>query len=85
MKAMLDISQNTYRAIAPPLNPFEFVSRKDATQGKVSQPTPPAGKRRPQGAKDSDDGEVRELKERLAELETIVSKLAPKKAPRKRK
>jgi polyhydroxyalkanoate synthesis repressor PhaR len=85
MKAMLDISQNTYRAIAPPLNPFELVSRKDATQGKVSPSTPAAGRRRPAVVDDPNAGEVRDLKERLAELETIVSKLAPKKTPRKKK
>jgi polyhydroxyalkanoate synthesis regulator protein len=85
MKAMLDISQNTYRAIAPPLNPFEFVSRKEATQGKASQSTPTAGKHRPPVAKDPNAEEVRDLKERLAELETIVSRLAPKRATRKKK
>ena len=29
MKAVLDISQNAYRAMAPPFNPFEFIQRKD--------------------------------------------------------
>ena len=33
MKAVLEISQNAYRAMAPPFNPFEFIPRKD---------TPPA-------------------------------------------
>ncbi len=47
MKAMLDIYQNTYRAMAPPLNPFEFIQRKDedpqAVSRSLGQLQPPAG------------------------------------------
>ena len=79
MKTMLDIYQNTYRVMAPPLNPFEFLQRKDAAgQDFAAAATPP-----PDAApatKTSGKGEVDELKQRVAELESMVSRLAPKKA-----
>jgi polyhydroxyalkanoate synthesis repressor PhaR len=87
MKAMLDISQNAYRVMAPPINPFEFIQRRDASPADGPQ-TPPvgiAGNRSRDPAKKPEAAEVDELKRRLAELETLVSGLAPKKAPRKKK
>ena len=81
MKTMLDIYQNTYRVMAPPLNPFEFLQRKDAAgaagpEAGAATPPPDAEPR----AKTSGPGEVDELKQRVAELESLVSRLAPKKA-----
>ena len=87
MRAMLDISQNAYRAMAPPINPFEFIQRKDASAADGPQ-IPPVGHARNRSrdpAKKPEAAEVDELKRRLAELETLVSGLAPKKAPRKKK
>jgi polyhydroxyalkanoate synthesis repressor PhaR len=78
MKAMLEISQNAYRAMAPPFNPFEFI-------GQAPPPVASAGDRSPDQAKKLEAAEVDELRRRLAELETLVSDLAPKKAARKRK
>jgi polyhydroxyalkanoate synthesis repressor PhaR len=86
MKAMLDISQNAYRAMSPPLNPFEFIQRKEGTPGGSPEARPAAaadGSTPP--AKESQAAEVDQLKQRLAELESIVSKLTPKKASRKSK
>jgi len=88
MKTMLDIYQNTYRVMAPPLNPFEFLQRKDeagAAGPEAGAATPPPDPT--PGAKTSGTGEVDELKQRVAELESMVSRLAPKqaaKAPKKK-
>lgn len=85
MKAMLDISQNTFRAVAPELNPFD--PRRAAVQDAEAeaQPAAPAAKSRSSRANDSGAAEVDELKQRLAELETVVARLSPKKAPRKKR
>ena len=87
MKAMFDISQNTLRVAAPELNPFEFIPRKNAAQSGAteSQRAAPTGKGRAPKAEDPSAGEVGDLKQRLAELETIVARLAPKKSPRKKR
>ena len=87
MKAVLEISQNAYRAMAPPFNPFEFIPRKDTppADGPGTAPVAGAGGRSPDQAKNPDAAEVEGLKRRLAELETLVSGLAPKKAARKKK
>ena len=87
MKAMLEISQNAYRAMAPPFNPFEFAQQKDPrpADGSGTPPVASADDRSSDQAKRPGAGEVDELKQRLAELETLVSKLAPKKATRKKK
>ncbi|MEO8736924.1 MAG: polyhydroxyalkanoate synthesis regulator DNA-binding domain-containing protein [Edaphobacter sp.] len=87
MKTMLDIYQNTYRVMAPPLNPFEFLQRKEGTPGSVpvdQSDAPPAEKRTP-NAKGPKAGEVDELKQRVAELEALVSKIASQKPLKKRK
>ena len=87
IKALMDISQNAYRAMPPPLNPFEFIQRKDPPQSgdAVPEPRTSAGTGTSRQAKNPESGEVEELKQRLAELETLVSGLAPKKAARKKK
>lgn len=87
MKAVMDISQNAYRAMAPPFSPFEFIQRKDTPQSgnAVAEPGASAGKGSARQAKNSESGEVEELRQRLAELETLVSGLAPKKLVRKKK
>jgi polyhydroxyalkanoate synthesis repressor PhaR len=86
MKAVLEISQNAYRAMAPPFSPFEF-ARKDPrpADGSGTPPFASVDERSPDQAKKPEAVEVDELKQRLAELETLVSKLAPKKATRKKK
>jgi polyhydroxyalkanoate synthesis repressor PhaR len=85
MKTMLDIYQNTYRVMAPPLNPFEFLQRKEGKGGEVSEPNTaaPGGERPVASAKNSGAGEVDELKRRVAELESLISTLAPRNAPKK--
>ena len=76
-KAMLDIYQSTYRAMAPALNPFDFVqnpagSRPPAEESKGE----PESRGARTGGRELD--EVSRLKERVAELEKLVSSLAPK-------
>jgi len=84
MKAMLDIYQNTYRMMAPQLNPFEFMQNLG-----TDREVPGSGNPRAAGDDVSDaEGketrqpeteEVQALKSRLAELEKLVSTLVPKK------
>jgi len=85
MKAMLDIYQNTYRVMAPQLNPFEFVQnlRTDPDMAESGKPravaedvSQAAGKE----ARQPETESVEELKSRLAELEKLVSTLVPKKS-----
>ncbi len=87
IKALLDISQNSYGATPPALNPFEFIPTKDSAAGvgPEPQPVPSGAKRGTHKARNSDAREVKELKRRLAELETLVSRISPKKAPSKKK
>ena len=83
MKTMLDIYQNTYRVMAPPLNPFEFIQRKDAPARSAQEPDQAVGNRPPEHHPEA--AEVDELKQRVAELEAMVSRIAPKKTARKKK
>jgi len=90
MKAILDLYQNTFRLISPAVNPFGFYPGQPEEQrgaagvphaseaGHVAQAsqTPDARK--------AENGEVDEMRRRLAELEELVSKLGPKKAARKK-
>jgi hypothetical protein len=75
MKTMLDIYQNTYRVMTPPLNPFEFMQRKGTAE---APPEPPATNGK--AAEAAPAPEVQELKQRVSELEAMVANLAsPKK------
>ena len=84
MKAMLDIYQNTYRAMAPPLNPFDFMQNlstdRDVPGDERRASAPEASSTtHKEGANQPDSDEVKELKKRLAELERLVSRLVPEK------
>jgi polyhydroxyalkanoate synthesis repressor PhaR len=84
MKAMFDIYQNTYRVMAPPMNPFEFMQRKDQGGHAAAKSTPSASST-PNGVRHTENPEqadVDELKRRVAELEALVSVLASKKSAR---
>jgi polyhydroxyalkanoate synthesis repressor PhaR len=78
MKAVLDMYQNAYRAMAPPLSPFEFM-RPPAAQGAAA--TPVGASVHGEEAKGT---EVDELKRRVEELEALVSKRRKKAKSRKR-
>jgi len=85
MKTMLEIYQNTYRAMVPPINPFDFTqnlrterdTRRDEPR-PAAESTTPGGRRKKTDRQDTD--EVKELKRRLAELEKLVSRLVPDKS-----
>jgi polyhydroxyalkanoate synthesis repressor PhaR len=90
MKTALDMYQNAYRAITPPVNPFEFrqpISRQappDSESGMqrgmaASRPARKKGSSQKSGGDDVD-----ELKHRVAELESLVLGRSGEK-PRKRK
>ncbi len=78
MKGMMDMYQNAYRALPPAVNPFEFL------QGHWGQPGPDnraAGQGQPPAAAASTmkAGEVDELKHRIEELESLLTRRTPKK------
>lgn len=91
MKAMLDVYQNAYRAMPNPLNPFDFM--QSARAGAEERPD--SGKRSANAGKPAEAGQpnakqaetesVKELRNRLAELEKLVSKLSSPKTTKKRK
>ena len=85
MKAMLDLYQNTYRVMAPQLNPFEFMqnlrpNRDKADDGKPSAAAEDVSEAAVKGSRQTDTEDVEALKSRLAELEKLVSTFVPKKS-----
>jgi polyhydroxyalkanoate synthesis repressor PhaR len=68
MKAMLDMYQNAYRAFTPTLNPFEFIQPR----ARSAAPAP--------DSTESGVGGEQELRQRVAELESMVAEMAAKKA-----
>jgi polyhydroxyalkanoate synthesis repressor PhaR len=91
MKAILDFYQNTYRVIAPPGNPFNFMSgqtvehRGGAKTPGVTQTNRPTQESGTPPATGTEGEELTGMKRRLAELEEIVSSITPKRVPRKKK
>ena len=81
-KAMLDLYQNTYRAMAPALNPFEFIPAGGSARRTAEEAKQEATFRTARADTPEQD-EVSRLKERVAELEKLVSSLAGKRSPRK--
>lgn len=71
-KAMLDLYQSTYRAMSPALNPFDFM------QNPGGATAPSAEAVSSESARDNgrELDEVNRLKDRVAELEKLVSSLA---------
>src|SRR5208282_1611861 len=91
MKTMLELYQNAYRAMPNPLIPFDFMqnirtsTEEKPDNGKRSTGAEKSPEPRQPNAQESEPEDVAELKSRLAELEKLVSKLAPPKTKRKRK
>ncbi|MGO9340152.1 MAG: polyhydroxyalkanoate synthesis regulator DNA-binding domain-containing protein [Terracidiphilus sp.] len=84
MKVMLDLYQTAYRAMAPRVNPFEFMQnftpdrdRPESEKSSVSPGTPVAS---PEKDDKPEAEDVEELKSRLAELEKLVATLVPRKS-----
>lgn len=77
MKAMLDLYQTTYRAMAPALNPFDFMQNPLAgatAPGTAPPVTEPPASGNPENAGTADG--LSELKDRIAGLERAISTLA---------
>ncbi len=82
-KAMLDLYQNAYRAMAPALNPFDFMQNSPAMGARNAAP-PGEPETHSAGANNRESNDVDRLKERVAELEKLVSSLSSKSSPRKK-
>lgn len=78
-KAMLDLYQSTYRAMAPALNPFEFMQNPPKGNPEENGPQSRSGR-----ASGNEPDEVGRLKERVAELEKLVSRVSGKGSARKK-
>ena len=80
MKAMFDMYQGAFRAMAPPISPFEFIPRP-ATPPAAPTPEPQwkVGVAEPV----NETAQVGALKRRLEELENRMTKLGRNKKPRK--
>jgi polyhydroxyalkanoate synthesis repressor PhaR len=77
-KAVLDMYQNAYRAMAPPLNPFEFIQ-------PPAVPVEGSNEGRTDHRKKDETVEVDELKQRVEELESLVARLGTRTTEPKRK
>jgi polyhydroxyalkanoate synthesis repressor PhaR len=83
MKTMLNLYQDTYRAMSPAVNPFELF-RQDAA-GSVAPDPLTARPASPPGERSGSNEEgVDELKRRIAGLEKLVSSLSPKTSSSRR-
>ncbi|MFP5235047.1 MAG: polyhydroxyalkanoate synthesis regulator DNA-binding domain-containing protein [Acidobacteriota bacterium] len=82
-KALTDLYQNTYRAMTPALNPFEFMGMNGEAAENRAASAPGSGANPPKARVSEAPDDVQHLKERVAELERMVSSLAPRgKRPR---
>jgi polyhydroxyalkanoate synthesis repressor PhaR len=88
-KALLDMYQNAYQAVAPSLNPFEFMQASPARPATPPMPgvahTEASSEVKTAHGKKEDTAEVSELKRRLEELESRVSRYGSRKTKRRRK
>ena len=96
MKGMMDMYQNAYRALPPPMNPFEFMQARWAQLTAEARPTssikgstesskPPQERSRVPSETAAQAADVDELKRRIGELESMLSKRVPRKSVRKTK
>lgn len=81
-KAMLELYQNAYRAMAPALNPFDFLQGKPAAAAGPAAASEPAVKDEMGSAGAGGGDELGELKARIADLEKAISGMAPAKPKR---
>jgi polyhydroxyalkanoate synthesis repressor PhaR len=70
MRALFDMSQNAYRAFAPGFSPLEFMKPPGPSPGAP----PPAREARDQPGSNADQSTIDELRQRIEELERLVSK-----------
>jgi polyhydroxyalkanoate synthesis repressor PhaR len=82
MKAVLDMYQNAYRALTPPLSPFEFIQPRSATSDPATAPRPVQN---PPDSPEVRTAHAQELQRRVEELEALMAKMATKKGRSKPK
>jgi polyhydroxyalkanoate synthesis repressor PhaR len=85
MKGMMDMYQNAYRALPPAVNPFEFLQgqwgQPGANRSSAEQPpqaSPPVAATAVPGS------EVDDLKRRIEELESLLTRRGPTKGKKKK-
>jgi polyhydroxyalkanoate synthesis repressor PhaR len=76
-KAMLDLYQSTYRAMVPAINPFDFLQNRVAAGVSPQPPQPETAVTDVVPPASSD--ELAHMKQRIAELEKIVTSINPAK------
>lgn len=87
-KAMLDLYQSTYRAMAPALNPFDYmrsapeVGERPNNEAEVNSTSETGSSQTPANGRDLE--EMSRLKRRVAELEKSISFLTSRPAGKKR-
>jgi polyhydroxyalkanoate synthesis repressor PhaR len=87
MNAMMEMYQNAYRAMPQPMNPFEFLQGRWGQPGIASRgPHDPASSPNRTSMSEAKASEVDELKRRVEELESLLTKRGTKAgtAPRKK-
>lgn len=84
MKGVLDMYQNAYRAMAPPLG-FDFIPAPLSTGPAPTSDRGGARESRSSGGQENGGEEVDELKRRVAELESLVSNRPRPRVKPKRK
>jgi polyhydroxyalkanoate synthesis repressor PhaR len=87
MKGMMDMYQNAYRALPPAVSPFEFLQGHWGQPGAnrdAGEPPPPANPSPAMGATPTKANQVDDLKRRIEELESLLTKRAPRKANKKK-
>jgi polyhydroxyalkanoate synthesis repressor PhaR len=84
MKAMLDFYRTTYQAISPALNPFDFV--QGSSEPSMSSRNGGADASAPVdlGGNGTENGELKRLKDRLADLEKQMASLSGEGTSRKK-
>jgi polyhydroxyalkanoate synthesis repressor PhaR len=81
MKTMVEMYQNAYRALPPPMNPFEFLQGRwgQPSGGALGNSQPEPDRQRTASTIPAKPSEVDELKRRVEELELLLTKGATKK------
>ncbi len=85
MKAMLDIYQDTYRAMSPAVNPFAVFRQGSGTGASPTRGEPDPAPSHSVADSEPETEDVGELKRRVADLEKLVASLTPGKAGSPRK
>lgn len=86
MKAVFDMYQNAYRAMAPSLTPFEFLRTSTLhPEAEAPESASRAEPRPAQTRKRDESAEVVKLRDRIEQLESLVSKLGAQKSRTKNK